>query len=142
MNFSFENHKETNSNDEVSPENNIESYEKESENIFTEIQERLNSFIEPDMSLIDLAKTYISQLRKEGAKEENERDGAFSGNLKKKLVKKFGGCVGCGGGSAGGSSRHDPVLQPHHITPREFGGKTTSNNAMIVCRDCHVIIHS
>jgi hypothetical protein len=123
---------------------NFESFGTTSEEVFEDILNRLNSFEKPDMNIIYLAKEYIAKLKEEGAKESNEeeRDGAFSGGLKKKLAKKFKGCVGCGKGTLGGQSRHDPVLQPHHIKPREFGGKTTNENAMIVCRDCHVMIHS
>lgn len=40
------------------------------------------------------------------------------------------------------TSRQDEILQPHHIKPREFDGKTTENNVMLVCRSCHKIIHS
>lgn len=119
-----------------------EVLEKKSNATFSEIIEWLGNFEKPDMSVIYLAKKYIEQLREEEEKEVDERDIAFSGSLKKRLAKKFGGCVGCGGGTSGGGSRHEPVLQPHHIKPREFGGKTTGDNAMIVCRDCHVIIHS
>ena len=122
----------------------LESLEKNSETILLEILYFLNNFNGPDMKIIELAHEYIARLKIEGMKEveENIRDGAFSVSLKKKLVKRFRGCVGCGGGTMGGQSRHQVVLQPHHITPREFGGKTTSDNAMIVCRDCHVIIHN
>ena len=124
--------------------NKLENKEKSSEEILSEINDWLNNFTGPDMSIIYLAREYISKLKLEGKNEveEEERDGAFSGGLKKKLAKKFNGCVGCGKGTLGGQSRHDPVLQPHHIKPREFGGKTTNDNAMIVCRDCHVIIHN
>lgn len=94
------------------------------------------------MSLIKLAKEYISKLREEGDVNQDERDVAFSKGIKKSLIKKFKKCLGCGGGVSGGISRNDPVLQPHHIKPREFGGKTTKENAMLVCRDCHEIIHS
>lgn len=114
---------------------------KNSEDILKNIHVLLNSFTEPNPDLITEAKKYIEALRQEGVPKTADTSEPFKKSLLQKLYKKFHGCVGCGGGVMGASSRNDNLLQPHHILPSEFGGKALSENAMIVCRNCHIQIH-
>ena len=61
--------------------------------------------------------------------------------LKKRLMRRHGGCQACGGGQLGGG-RHAPVLEIHHYVPRHMGGADTEDNAVLVCRPCHAAIHN
>ena len=69
-----------------------------------------------------------------------DRQNRMPKTLKKRLMRRFGGCQVCGGGVIGGS-RHSPTLEVHHIIARAAGGADTADNAMLVCRPCHVEIH-
>ena len=66
----------------------------------------------------------------------------FPKKLKKKLYKRNKGCMACGGGSLETTSRYGSPIELHHIIPRELGGNNSSNNALIICRDCHSKIHN
>ena len=68
------------------------------------------------------------------------KENAFKKSMKKKLFKRHRGCQVCGKGTMGGS-RHEPVLEIHHIIPVCEGGETTQGNALLVCRPCHVTLH-
>lgn len=70
-----------------------------------------------------------------------DRSERFSKSVKLALMKKCGGCAACGGGTIGGS-RHDPILEVHHLIPREHGGDNTKENGMLFCRNCHGEVHS
>ena len=113
-----------------------------SSDTFDRIREWLAEYSGPSMDIIHLAQQYIDQLRAEVLLSPDERAEKFPKSVKRGLYNQFGGCVGCGEGVIAATSRNDKILQPHHITPREFGGDSSPDNAMIVCRDCHVIIHS
>ena len=115
---------------------------KESVKTLEGIRNFLANFTVPDESIITLAREYIQAIRTEQVEDTEHESEPFKKTTLKGLYRKFGGCVGCGGGVYPASSRTDNILQPHHILPSEFGGKATTDNAMIVCRDCHVRIHS
>ena len=54
--------------------------------------------------------------------------------LRKQLVARDGGCIGCGA--------HHKICQVHHIRHWKHGGKTTLENTCLVCWRCHhVRIH-
>ena len=51
--------------------------------------------------------------------------------LRKQLIARDGGCVGCGA--------HHKICQVHHIRHWKHGGETTLNNTCLVCWRCHHI---
>ena len=54
--------------------------------------------------------------------------------LRKKLIARDGGCIGCGA--------HHNICQVHHIRHWKHGGETTLENTCLVCWRCHhVRIH-
>jgi len=54
--------------------------------------------------------------------------------LRKQLVARDGGCIGCGA--------HHKICQAHHIRHWLYGGETTLENTCLVCWRCHhVRIH-
>ena len=54
--------------------------------------------------------------------------------LRKQLIARDGGCVGCGA--------HHNICQVHHIRHWQHGGETTLENTCLVCWRCHhVRIH-
>lgn len=93
----------------------------------------------PDKKIIESANKIIGLLHAKDSFEQ-ERAAAFPKSLKRKLIKKYGGCVGCGQ-IYESTSRHTPAMELHHIIPRSCGGDTAEDNALIVCRDCHVDVH-
>lgn len=119
--------------------------------ISPEVQEKINqleAFIHseintgqiPNEKIISAAHEIVEIFKSEGVVVEQERAKAFKKHLKKRLLEKMGGCVGCGGQQVR-STRHAPVIELHHIIPRNFGGQSDTKNALTVCRDCHVKIH-
>lgn len=68
------------------------------------------------------------------------RQRRYTKSTKSRLYKKLGGCQACNGGSIGGS-RHAAVLEIHHFIPRSQGGEESIENAVLLCRDCHVAVH-
>lgn len=119
----------------------METHE-DSRDILMRIHFLLDTFTLPNPNLIFDAKKYIEALKAEGAVKTEDDSEPFKKSLLEKLYRKFRGCVGCGGGVMSSGSRHDNVLQPHHILPSEFGGKAIRENAMLVCRNCHIKIHN
>lgn len=75
-------------------------------------------------------------------KTQEKRSSGFSKSLKEKLHRRIGGCLACGGGVTTRPSRHDAPIELHHIIPRQYGGDDLVTNALLVCRNCHVQIHS
>ena len=49
--------------------------------------------------------------------------------LRKQLIARDGGCVGCGA--------HHNICQVHHIRHWKHGGETTLENTCLVCWRCH-----
>ena len=49
--------------------------------------------------------------------------------LRKRLIARDGGCIGCGA--------HHRICQVHHIRNWKHGGKTTLENTCLVCWRCH-----
>lgn len=97
--------------------------------------------------VIALARGVISCLEKMHGKRydsgpREKRGLRFNKSIKKALYKKIGGCLACGGGTTGNASRHDAPIELHHIIPRSYDGAETRSNALLVCRDCHVLIHN
>ena len=76
-------------------------------------------------------------MKKKGARSRRH---AYKKSLRRRLIRRYGGCQACGGGQSGGS-RHAPVLEIHHVIPVSAGGETTEANARLLCRPCHVAIH-
>lgn len=68
------------------------------------------------------------------------RQRRFRKALKRRLFKAAQGCQACGGGSLSGS-RHVAILEIHHHLPRSQDGEETPENAVLLCRDCHVLVH-
>src|SRR6056297_2831535 len=95
---------------------------------------------------INLAKNILKYTKlTEGDKHypKKGKKSGFKKSLKNKLYKKTKGCVACGGGTMGYPTQTHPPIELHHIIPRLYeGGDNSSSNALIVCRDCHVKIHS
>ncbi len=84
----------------------------------------------------------ILQIMKSNVKLDQDRTAGFKNKvLKRKLYRKLGGCAACGGGTMGTPSRHDAPIELHHIVPRLYGGNDDPSNALLVCRDCHGLIH-
>ena len=51
--------------------------------------------------------------------------------LRKQLIARDGGCIGCGA--------HHNICQVHHIRHWQHGGETTLENTCLVCWRCHHI---
>ena len=51
--------------------------------------------------------------------------------LRKRLVARDRGCIGCGA--------HQQICQVHHIVPWTHGGQTTYDNTCLLCWRCHQI---
>ena len=51
----------------------------------------------------------------------------------KALIARDGGCVGCG--------CHPALCQAHHIKPASQGGPTTISNMVLLCWNCHHMVH-
>ena len=105
--------------------------------------EDLRAFIHagryPDIRNVELARMVLKHLGVVEIRED--REDPFPKSLKTKLMKRFKGCVGCGA-VEGGKSRHTPTMELHHVVSRSHGGQSTQENALLVCRDCHVSIHA
>lgn len=71
-----------------------------------------------------------------------ERSSGFSKSTKERLYRRLGGCLACGGGTMTRASRHQSPIELHHIVPRVYGGDDAESNALLICRGCHVGIHS
>lgn len=54
---------------------------------------------------------------------------------KRELIKSKGCCEICG-------HTFKPILQIHHIEPLSTGGNDEEENLLILCPNCHKIIHS
>lgn len=55
--------------------------------------------------------------------------------LKIELIEKYDCCQIC-------KFDFKPILQIHHITPISNGGKNDVENLLVVCPNCHKIIHA
>jgi len=105
----------------------------------TEFLGRLEEGDFPNKEYIQLCKEIIELIPEtDNPTDKTER---FPKTIKKRLIKRFSGCVACGEGIVGGS-RHDPVIEVHHIIPRQAGGGISIQNAALFCRFCHLDIHS
>ena len=51
--------------------------------------------------------------------------------LRKQLIARDGGCIGCGA--------HHNICQVHHIRHWKHGGETTLNNTCLLCWRCHQV---
>ena len=51
--------------------------------------------------------------------------------LRKQLIARDGGCIGCGA--------HQQICEVHHIVPWTHGGETTYENTCLLCWRCHHI---
>jgi 5-methylcytosine-specific restriction endonuclease McrA len=105
----------------------------------TLLQESLQKEGVPNREYIQMCKDIISLFP--STEESADRTGRFPKTVKKMLIKKYGGCVACGEKIIGGS-RHTPVLEVHHIIPREHGGDESKENGVLFCRKCHVEVHA
>ncbi|MBP9749868.1 MAG: HNH endonuclease [Candidatus Pacebacteria bacterium] len=93
----------------------------------------------PDKTYIEMCREIIKVFpHSNSIADRSER---FSKSIKQALLKECGGCAACGGGTLGGS-RHAPILEVHHLIPREHGGDNTKENGMLFCRNCHGEVHS
>jgi hypothetical protein len=54
----------------------------------------------------------------------------FQDQLRQILIEEEGRCRICG---------DKRVLELHHIIPREYGGKTTRGNCVLLCPTCHAL---
>jgi 5-methylcytosine-specific restriction endonuclease McrA len=52
--------------------------------------------------------------------------------IRNKLKEKYGQCRICG---------DDRALEVHHIIPKEYGGKDTLSNTILLCPTCHNLAH-
>lgn len=106
-----------------------------------DIAEALREKRYPDKALIRMAKEIARLYATAGLDTmDDERAEAFSKGMKKTMIGKYGGCIGCGRGESG-KSRHAAPLEAHHLIPRSAGGDSQKRNALLVCRTCHVDIH-
>ena len=55
--------------------------------------------------------------------------------IKMNLVEEYGGCQIC-------NLTFKPILQIHHIEPVSTGGTDDVDNLLILCPNCHKIIHA
>ncbi|MBI2410837.1 MAG: HNH endonuclease [Candidatus Kerfeldbacteria bacterium] len=96
--------------------------------------------------VITAARGIIACLEKMPPVHRNKEDRSsgfeYAKQIKRKLMKKHGGCLACGGGTMGGRSRHDAPIELHHMIPRSYGGNDEVTNALLVCRSCHGEIHA
>jgi len=61
----------------------------------------------------------------------------FPKSMKKKALKQANyTCKECG------SSLDMRTADPHHKIPVSQGGETTRENLLIVCRECHIKLHT
>ena len=66
-----------------------------------------------------------------------DRENKFSKSLKKKALMAKGSVCGiCG------CNLTMITADPHHIIPVSSGGLTVRENCLIVCRPCHIGLHS
>ena len=67
-------------------------------------------------------------------KEFNTKDFKHSENWKKALIQIYGyRCQVCG---------YNKVIDAHHILLRSKGGKSTLNNGILLCPNCHAEVHA
>jgi hypothetical protein len=126
----------------------------ESERIITEYHKKIIELLEAvhqgkeiqGDELIDMCREILIEIKKRNkidlGHQKCNRTKGFSKTQKKALLKKTrGGCPCCSGGTMGTTSRHGDPIELHHIIPREHGGKDTKDNALPICKTCHVRIH-
>ncbi len=95
-------------------------------------------------TVIQKAREIIEILNQIGEKRKIEdlKSIKFPKKLKKKLIKKTGGCLACGQGEMASGSRHQNPIELHHIIPKMYGGDDDKKNALVVCKKCHLDMHN
>jgi 5-methylcytosine-specific restriction endonuclease McrA len=121
------------------------------EDFFEQARERRSQLLReiqimqpPNPSIIDSCREIILLLKNIPPSEtkSTDRSKRISKSAKSRLIKKYSGCIACGGGVENGS-RHQAILEVHHIIPRKYGGEdAVEDNGLLLCKNCHVKVHS